>query len=231
MNRENIVLQCSDIRKSYSLDKSTTGELQVLKGVELEVRYGEFITIVGASGSGKSTLLHILGGLDRPSSGDVCWGEYKILSLHDNVLASLRSHYIGLVFQFHHLMQEFTALENVMIPQMIARVSKSDARSRAQELMAKVGLPDRMHHRPNELSGGEQQRVAVARALANSPNIILADEPSGNLDSSSSEKLYELLLELNEDEGQTFIVVTHNEQYVARSGRTLRMVDGKLLEL
>ena len=231
MNEHKAIVHCLDIEKSFSLNQRERSQLQVLRGITLEIYEGDFVAIVGASGSGKSTLLHILGGLDRPSTGSVWWGENDVFSLHDDALAKLRAHHVGFVFQFHHLMPEFTALENVMIPMMILGASKSDSLSRAQELLKKVGLNERSHHRPNELSGGEQQRVAVARALANRPRVIFADEPSGNLDSSSSEKLHELLLELNRVEKQALVIVTHNERFAEQSKRTFRMLDGKLQHL
>jgi len=220
-----VILRCSDIQKKYKLDKT---ELHVLRGVNLEVQEGEIVSIVGASGSGKSTLLHILGGLDRPMEGNVYWGDQEIFSLSDDALARLRGGSVGFVFQFHHLLPEFTAVENVMIPQMIVGVSAVDAGRRANELLERVGVAMRGAHRPAELSGGEQQRVAVARALANRPRIIFADEPSGNLDSQNSMHLHDLLIELNRTEGQTFVIVTHNDQFSARSSRTLRMSDGTL---
>ncbi len=236
-----IVLRCSGVQKSYSLGRKagslqaaapdrgeSPAQLHVLKGIDLEVREGEFISIVGASGSGKSTLLHVLGGLDRPSSGSVFWQDKDISLLNDGPLAVLRGTHVGFVFQFHYLLPEFTALENVMIPRMIQRASVASSRENAVKLLDKVGLGGRLHHKPTELSGGEQQRVAVARALANQPRVVFADEPSGNLDSSNSRQLHELFQELNESFNQTFLIVTHNEKFAEHSSRQFRMVDGRL---
>ena len=225
----NPVLRCVDIHKEFLIDKKSNATLNVLRGINLTVSKGEIIAIVGASGSGKSTLLHILGGLDLPTSGEVWWGEKNIGQLSDENRSRLRGTDIGFVFQFHHLLPEFTALENVMIPILIQNGSMEDAAVRSKELLVKVGLADRMNHKPAELSGGEQQRVAVARALANRPGIILADEPSGNLDSEGSEKLHSLLWDLNRTEGQTFIIVTHNESLASQSSRRLLMRDGLLV--
>ncbi|MBI3765008.1 MAG: ABC transporter ATP-binding protein [Ignavibacteriales bacterium] len=224
----NVILRCTNLYKSFSLDKKGPSALHVLKGIDLDVQEGEVVSIVGASGSGKSTLLHILGGLDRPSRGEVFWGETNILTLTDETLAKRRGTNVGFVFQFHHLLPEFTSIENVMIPMMIHGRSMDEAEPRARELLEKVGLSERLNHKPGELSGGEQQRVAVARALANNPKIIFADEPTGNLDSLNSEQLHELLWELNNAEKQTFVIVTHNEQFTKSSHRVFRMVDGKL---
>jgi lipoprotein-releasing system ATP-binding protein len=187
------------------------------------------VSIVGASGSGKSTLLHILGGLDTPTSGMVRWGETDIATMSDEALAQLRGTTIGFVFQFHHLLNEFTALENVMIPLLIQNKSFVESDNRAKELLARVGLSDRLQHKPAELSGGEQQRVAVARALANRPKIIFADEPSGNLDSVSSDRLHALLLELNQQEGQTFIIVTHNAELASKCPILFELTDRRLV--
>ncbi len=224
------VLRCANIHKKYKLDKSSTSELHVLRGIDIEIVQGEIVTIVGASGSGKSTLLHILGGLDRPLEGKVFWGEHDIFSMTDDALATLRGGNVGFVFQFHHLLPEFTALENVMIPQMILGKSPAQAETIAKELLTKVNVVDRSSHRPSELSGGEQQRVAVARALANKPQIVFADEPSGNLDSENSKRLHELLIELNRTERQSFVLVTHSEQFAEQSHRVLRITDGKLMQ-
>jgi lipoprotein-releasing system ATP-binding protein len=204
------------------------GGLEILKGISLDIRPGEIISIVGASGSGKSTLLHILGGLDKPASGKVFWNDIDIATLKDEPLAKLRGIHVGFVFQFHHLLPEFTALENVSIPLRIQGTSEDQALRNAEALLVKVNLQNRLHHKPSELSGGEQQRVAVARALANSPRVILADEPSGNLDSASSAQLHELLWELNTTELQTFVIVTHNSQFARQSHRVFRIQDGVL---
>jgi lipoprotein-releasing system ATP-binding protein len=224
------ILHCANIRKNFVLDRKAGTELSVLKGIDFSVREGEVVSIVGASGSGKSTLLHILGGLDTPTTGEVLWGETDIAKISDEALARLRGTTIGFVFQFHHLLHEFSALENVMIPLLIQKKSFGEADRRAKELLSRVGLSDRIQHKPAELSGGEQQRVAVARALANRPKIIFADEPSGNLDSVSSDRLHALLLELNQQEGQTFVIVTHNEGFAGHSSRRLTMRDGRLAE-
>jgi lipoprotein-releasing system ATP-binding protein len=225
---DELILRCANIQKAYRLNGKSDPPLQVLKGIDLEVRAGEVISIVGASGSGKSTFLHILGGLDRPTAGEVFWMGESIGGLGEEDLARLRGESVGFVFQFHHLLAEFTALENVMIPMMIQRVGREEAASRGKQLLARVGLEARLQHRPAELSGGEQQRVAVARALANRPRIVFADEPSGNLDSVSSEHLHGLLLELNRTEHQTFLIVTHNEKFARESNRVFRMADGRL---
>ena len=203
-------------------------QLKVLVGADLDIFENEIISIVGASGSGKSTLIHLLGGLDRPTEGEVFWNDEEISRLPDEKLSALRSRYVGFVFQFHHLLPEFSALENVMLPQMIARRSRNESEIRATELLSKVGIRDRINHKPTELSGGEQQRVAMARALANRPRVILADEPSGNLDSTNSQQLLDMIIELNRVEGQSFVIVTHNESYVECAHRSFRMHDGKL---
>ncbi|HYQ87902.1 MAG TPA: ABC transporter ATP-binding protein [Bacteroidota bacterium] len=222
------VVRCLNIHKSFTIDRGSSAPLHVLRGINLEILEGEFISIVGASGSGKSTLLHILGGLDRPTEGNVFWLEKSIGTLGDEELARLRGSTVGFVFQFHHLLPEFSALENVMIPIMIQKKRTEEAAARATQLLARVGLQDRLRHRPSELSGGEQQRVAVARALANNPQIVFADEPTGNLDSVSSQNLHELLRELNRTEKQTFLIVTHNERFARESNRIFRMTDGIL---
>jgi lipoprotein-releasing system ATP-binding protein len=225
----NTLLECRGLVKTYGFGRGPVPEVRVLKGVDLRVAEGEIVTILGASGSGKSTLLNILGGLDRPTSGEVFWEGKPFLGMDEEAQAAARGRFIGFVFQFHHLLNEFTALENVMLPAMIARVPEKDAASRAEELLAEVGLADRIHHRPAELSGGEQQRVAVARALVNRPAIVLADEPSGNLDSENSRLLSELIARLHAAHRQSFVIVTHNRQFTAAGGRTFMMSDGKLV--
>ncbi len=222
------IISCSGLRKSYLLDDKGGAKLEVLRGIDFQVGEGEMVTIVGASGSGKSTFLHLLGGLDSPSGGSVFWGEQDIFRLGDEQLASLRATQVGFVFQFHHLLPEFTAVENVMMPLLIHRVKPRAALSRAQELLAMVGLSDVLERKPGELSGGEQQRVAVARALANRPGVILADEPTGNLDSGSSRQLQELVARLCGDQRQSFVIVTHNEALAAQAHRVFRMADGTL---
>jgi lipoprotein-releasing system ATP-binding protein len=204
--------------------------IHVLTGVNLQVARGEMVAIVGASGAGKSTLLHILCALDMPSSGTVSLTGENIAGLDENVLAELRNRKVGFVFQFHHLLREFSALENVMMPMLIAGESEERARGRARELLGRMGLGERMTHRPAELSGGEQQRTAVARALAMDPAVLLADEPSGNLDHSNAERLHELFDELASDLELGMVVVTHNRSLAARADRVLLLEDGKLTD-
>ena len=206
------------------------GLLTVLDGVSLQVRRGEMVAIVGASGAGKSTLLHLLGALDKPTRGRVAISGTMLDGLGDEALASLRNHSIGFVFQFHHLLREFSALENVMIPQRIAGRDIPAAQKRAAELLERVGLGARMTHRPSQLSGGEQQRTAVARALALDPAILLADEPSGNLDHANAERLHDLLAELSRDLEIGMVIATHNSSLAARADRVLTLEDGKLLD-
>jgi lipoprotein-releasing system ATP-binding protein len=227
----NTIIRCEDIQKTFTIDKKEGRTLSVLKGISLDIFEGEVLSIIGASGSGKSTLLHILGGLDTPTNGKVFWNEKEISPMNEETIARFRISHVGFVFQFHHLLPEFTALENVMIACMINGKSQKEARRIAEEILAKVQMSERLHHKPAELSGGEQQRTAVARALANKPKIIFADEPSGNLDSVNSEKLFGLLWELNRTENQTFVIVTHNEHFAVRSGRVLSMVDGKMQQV
>lgn len=203
-------------------------ELRVLNGIDFEIRKGEMLAIVGASGVGKSTFLHILGGLDRPTSGRVLYGDMDIFSLASGELARFRNERVGFVFQFHHLLPEFSAIENVMIPALIRRADAEVAAATATKVLAEVGLSNRLHHRPGELSGGEQQRVAVARALVLKPDVVLADEPTGNLDTHTGESIHDLLLSINKQMGITFVIVTHNDKLAVRADRVLRMVDGKL---
>ena len=216
------MLQATNIIKAY-------GDLRVLKGVDLTVAGGEIVSIVGRSGAGKSTLLHILGTLDRPDSGRLKINGQDVFRLGDNALAGFRNKEVGFVFQFHHLLPEFTALENICLPGFIAKADEGKTRKRAQELLSYLGLSNRADHKPTQMSGGEQQRVAVARALINSPAIVFADEPSGNLDSASSEELHRLLFQLRDDFQQSFIIVTHNEELAGISDRRLEMVDGLLV--
>jgi lipoprotein-releasing system ATP-binding protein len=215
------MIQARNIHKSY-------GALHVLKGVNLSIRQGEIVSIVGKSGAGKSTLLHILGTLDQADKGALTINGIKVSDLPPKKLAAFRNEHIGFVFQFHHLLPEFTALENVCIPAFIKRTPEQEAIRRAKELLNYLGLSDRLQHKPTQLSGGEQQRVAVARALVNNPGVVFADEPSGNLDSHSSQELHRLLFQLRKDFNQTFVIVTHNKELAAMSDRTLEMVDGKL---
>ncbi|MBV6485959.1 MAG: ABC transporter ATP-binding protein [Flavobacteriales bacterium] len=211
-----------NIHKSY-------GNLEVLKGVYLTIEQGKVISIVGASGAGKSTLLQIVGTLDKPNTGLLKINDIDVFSLKDKELSLFRNKNIGFVFQFHHLLPEFTALENVCIPAFINKTPKPEAEKRAIELLTSLGLKDRIHHKPSELSGGEAQRVAVCRALINNPAVILADEPSGNLDSNSAKELHELFFKLREEFNQTFIIVTHNEELANMADQKLVMKDGNIL--
>ena len=213
-----------DIRK---ITKSF-GSLQVLKGIDLHINRGEVVSIVGPSGAGKTTLLQIIGTLDRPDSGSVFVDDIDVTNLSQKRLSDFRNKHIGFVFQFHQLLPEFTAIENVMIPAYIAGVSQREAKQRAQELLEFMGLNDRASHKPNELSGGEKQRVAVARALINKPAVILADEPSGSLDSKNKEELHQLFFDLRDKFGQTFVIVTHDEQLASITDRTIHLKDGML---
>ena len=217
------LLQAKGIKRTY-------GALQVLKGIDIEVNSGEVVAIVGASGAGKSTLLHILGTLDRPDEGDVFIGNTKVSGLGDKDLAKFRNEEIGFIFQFHNLLAEFTALENACMPGYInAGLSEKEIKRRGEELLGLLGLSDRMNHLPSQLSGGEQQRVAVARALLNKPAIVLADEPSGNLDSQNALDLHQLFFKLRDELGHTFIIVTHNEDLATMADRRLVMQDGRML--
>lgn len=206
------------------------GSLKVLKGIDLHVEKGEIISIVGASGAGKTTLLQIIGTLDKADSGTVYINGQKLNSLRDSQLSDFRNKNIGFVFQFHQLLPEFTALENVMIPALIGNVKDSQAKQKAKELLDMLGLADRLGHKPNELSGGEKQRVAVARALINNPAIILADEPSGSLDTENKEELHQLFFKLRDTLGQTFIIVTHDENLASITDRTVHMKDGQIFD-
>ncbi len=221
-----IILKAEGIIKSYQTTKKV--RLEVLKSVSLEIEQKKISVIIGASGAGKSTLLHILGALDRPDSGTVFYGDQNIFSLSDDKLARFRNKNIGFVFQFHHLLPEFTAVENVAIPKMICGIPKDEAITHAGELLIAVGLKERINHKPAELSGGEQQRIAIARALANDPSIIFADEPTGNLDSANSEILHNILIELRDKFDKTFVIVTHNKELVELADTVYEMKDGKL---
>ncbi|MBL7794651.1 MAG: ABC transporter ATP-binding protein [Saprospiraceae bacterium] len=216
------MIQVIDIHKSY-------GSLHVLKGVNFTVEKGEIVSIVGKSGAGKSTLLHILGTLDRPDSGKLLLNNEEVFQLNTKKLAAFRNRHIGFVFQFHHLLPEFTALENVCIPGLIQGDRPAKVEDRAKELLDYLGLSERLTHKPMQLSGGEQQRVAVARALINQPNIVYADEPSGNLDSASSQELHQLIFNLRKDFNQTFVIVTHNQELAHMSDRRVEMKDGTLV--
>jgi lipoprotein-releasing system ATP-binding protein len=202
------------------------GELQVLKGVNLEVKQGEIIAIVGASGAGKTTLLQLLGTLDKPDAGEISFDDKVVSNLKRNELSSFRNKNIGFIFQFHNLLPEFTALENVCLPGLIAGRDKKDVEKKAIELLTQLGLGERIHHKPNELSGGEQQRTSVARALINDPKVILADEPSGNLDSQNAADLHQLFFDLRNQFNQTFIIVTHNEVLANMADKKIVMKDG-----
>lgn len=217
------MLQARSIRKSY-------GQLQILKGVDITVKQGEIVTIVGASGAGKSTLLNILGTLDKPDSGQLFINDVEVSSLSNKNLSAFRNKEIGFIFQFHHLLSEFNAIENVCIPAYIGGTSRSEAEKRATELLQLLGLGDRLTHKPSQLSGGEQQRVAVARALVNKPALIFADEPSGNLDSANALELHELFIKLRNEFNQTFVIVTHNEDLAQMADRKVLMKDGLIVE-
>ncbi len=219
------LLEVRNLCKTYRTGPNT---VEVLKGVNLDLEAGSTVALVGASGAGKSTLLQLVGALDRPSSGTVSFGGVDIFSKNDRELALFRNKSIGFVFQFHHLLPEFTALENVMMPALIARRPREEARTIAAGLLSDVGLGHRLTHRPGELSGGEQQRVAIARALALSPALLLADEPTGNLDMKTSEDIHGVLAELQRSRGLTLVVVTHNERLAAAMGRVVRLTDGRL---
>jgi len=215
------MLKATDIHKSY-------GALQVLKGVDLELNVGEIVSIVGPSGSGKSTLLHILGTLDRADRGEIRVNGNRVSTLNDKQLAAFRNQHIGFVFQFHHLLPEFSAIENVCIPGWIRKKNKKDVAARAKTLLETLGLGGRLDNKPGALSGGEQQRVAVARALINEPLIVFADEPTGNLDTANARELHQLFFDLRSRFNQTFLIVTHNEELARMSDRVLHMRDGKM---
>ncbi|MBD3256974.1 ATP-binding cassette domain-containing protein [candidate division GN15 bacterium] len=220
-----VILAATGVHRDFT---TADGILSVLKGVTLQLTRGEMAAVVGASGVGKSTLLHLLGGLDRPTKGEVVLGNHRFNDMSETNLARFRNRHVGFVFQAHYLLDDFTALENVMIPMVLAGEPKSRAAARAEQVLADVGLTDRKTHRPRELSGGEQQRVAVARALANEPDVVLADEPSGNLDTATGRKLHELLHRLNADKRTSFLIATHNRELADSCHATFELVGGRI---
>ncbi len=217
-----MILKAENIQKSYD-------DLSILKGIDLEINQNEIVSIIGASGAGKTTLLQILGTLDKPTEGSLNIAGTNPFTLNEKELSSFRNSALGFIFQFHQLLPEFTACENIMLPALIKGINKKEAKEQALELLMKVGLEDRAQHKPSELSGGEQQRTAVCRALINKPKIIFGDEPSGNLDTQSSRDLHELFFKLRDDFNQTFVLVTHNKELSAMADRALTMVDGKFV--
>lgn len=225
MNTGQSVVSAINIHREFP---TTVGKLEVLKGVSLTVEKGQMTVVTGASGVGKSTLLHILGGLDKPTSGSVMVANNSFDGMSEKELARFRNRKVGFVFQHHYLLDDFTALENVMIPMILASTNQNEARARGELLIEQVGLSNRMTHRPSELSGGEQQRVAVARALANDPEIVIADEPSGNLDTATGRKLHELLFNLKADKSVSFVIATHNRELADSCDREFQLVDGRL---
>lgn len=221
------VLECTEIHKHFP-SESGKGDLKILQGVNLQVKKAEILSIVGSSGSGKSTLLHILGGLDHPTSGDVFWQGESIYQYNKDQLADLRNKKVGFVFQFHHLLPEFTAVENVMMPALIQNQSIAKAEKRAAELLDRFGMSERLNHRPSQLSGGEQQRVSMARALTNNPSIILADEPTGNLDEKNTESILSLLFQLREMENVSIVLITHEKEIATRCDTVYSLQNGTL---
>jgi len=226
MNDESNIIEIRNLSKVYPGGV----EVRALDGIDLDIKKGEFLSIIGPSGSGKSTLLHMIGILDTPSSGTITIDGRDVTEMSEKERSKARNEVLGFVFQYHHLMPDFTALENVMMPLLIAGTGKKDAREIAAGLLEDVGLAERMDHLPSQLSGGQAQRVSVARALANNPGIVIGDEPTGNLDTKSSDMIYDLLRKLNQDKGQTFILVTHDEKMAKKADRIVRIVDGKIYE-
>lgn len=222
------LLRCENLSKFY---QEGDNRVQILKNIDLTIHSGELVAIVGSSGSGKSTLLHMLGGLDTPSEGNVWINEQSLPSLGDSELARLRNRHLGFVYQFHHLMADFSALENVMMPMLIQGIAKSEAQDRAATMLQAVGLTHRITHRPAALSGGERQRVAIARALVNQPDLVLADEPTGNLDQKTTESIFELIQQLNQEQHTAFLLVTHDLALAEKMSRRLKMQDGVLTEV
>ena len=227
MNDTQRLLKAAHVQKSFRIGRTA---LQVLRGVDVSVSVGDFVALCGASGSGKTTLLHLLGGLDEPDQGSIHVGERDLVSMSKQAVARFRNWEIGFVFQAYHLLPELDALENVALPARMARRPAAEAEARAKELLARVGLGQRMEHRPNELSGGEQQRVAIARALINEPRLVLADEPTGNLDSATGEVIISLLADLHKEEEVTWIVATHDEKGAAHAERVIRLADGRIVD-
>jgi ABC-type lipoprotein export system ATPase subunit len=227
MNDTQILLAATDVQKSFRIGRTA---LQVLRGVDVSVSVGDFVALCGASGSGKTTLLHLLGGLDEPDRGNIRVGEIDLARMSRQAVARFRNKEIGFVFQAYHLLPELDALENVALPARMARRPVAEAEVRAKKLLARVGLAQRMEHRPNELSGGEQQRVAIARALINEPRLVLADEPTGNLDSATGEEIISLLADLHKEQEVTLIVATHDEKVAAHAERVLRLADGCIVD-
>jgi lipoprotein-releasing system ATP-binding protein len=223
------MIKAENITKTFPLAGAPGKELRVLRGISLQIAKGEIVAIVGASGAGKSTLLHILGTLDRPTSGGVTYDGEDVFAFGDEKLARFRNQHIGFVFQFHHLLPEFTVFENVALPALIGGASFESVRDRVMELLHEVGVEDKALSRPAKLSGGEQQRVAVARALVNSPKVVLADEPSGNLDTVNARQLQELIQKLSRERQQTFVIVTHNEAFARQADRIIKIVDGLIV--
>ncbi|SFM80023.1 ABC transporter ATP-binding protein [Methanolobus profundi] len=220
----------SDIIQARGLSKiySNGVEVRALDDVDLDIKRGEFLSIIGPSGSGKSTLLHMIGILDTPTSGSITIDDKVVTEMSDKERSKVRNEVLGFIFQYHHLMPDFNALENVMMPLLVGGMKNKDAKKKAAVLLEEVGLGDRMDHRPNQLSGGQAQRVAIARALANDPGIVIGDEPTGNLDTKASDMIYDLLRKLNRDRGQTFILVTHDEEMAKKTDRIIRIVDGRI---
>jgi ABC-type lipoprotein export system ATPase subunit len=227
MDDTQILLAATDVQKSFRIGRTA---LQVLRGVDVSVSVGDFVALCGASGSGKTTLLHLLGGLDEPDRGSIRVGEIDLARMSRQTVARFRNKEIGFVFQAYHLLPELDALENVALPARMARRPVAEAEVRAKKLLARVGLAQRMEHRPNELSGGEQQRVAIARALINEPRLVLADEPTGNLDSATGEEIISLLADLHKEQEVTLIVATHDEKVAAHAERVLRLADGRIVD-
>jgi lipoprotein-releasing system ATP-binding protein len=225
LENNKVVLETRSLHKYY---RSGNSLLKVLRGIDFMLHAGEVVSIVGPSGSGKSTFLHLLGGLDRPTEGEVVMDHFNLNSISEEELSSVRNSKIGFIFQFHHLLRDFTALENVMMPLLIGGRSRKQVRDKAAQMLESLGLKDRQHHKPIELSGGEQQRVAVARALVGSPVLILADEPTGNLDRATGEELHEKIFQISRDKGVSFVIVTHNEELARKANRIFKLIDGKL---